>query len=580
MGSNGKISEYLIPAAVSILAIGYVLGFTKIFPLTHTEFVAFISDLINNDDLISKIQQTISPNDFKHVKTASLLGLIGIGALLILSWLYRKSLTKAVINWLNYCKAQWFEFLISVKSLSTKEQFIFWAITALFLIKSYYFVYYWPMQYDEAWTFNYFIHPSWIVPLTAPHNNHVLYTLIAKGFYQSLFFLKPIVAIRFPLPLFALGSGFIIYALIEKFFSRKMALICFALFLALGPVVFYSLYARAYIVQVFFIMAWLYHYFIWQENQSKAALASAILSAILAFYAMPTTLYALLPLFILFLFYSIRRKQVKAYLAHCILIAIGTIVLYFPMLIATKFSWLVNGTKRSQNLKDVFSFEANKLGSFVTGIPVDQLGWIITAACFALITIALVYGKHKSKIQQQLLLTCFVSWIAVIAYLVIQKQILPPRLFSYLAIFSAISFSFLLYKLLRSTNKNLFAEVALALFLVFSYLSHQHSFFNWSTTIDRQSKKIAELLIENDKSEVYNFFYYAKPTLEYHSIVEKHDLNVIMPQQNSISYEKFNGNSQYQALVWDKDYKHEAPNFDSYKLIWSEDSLSLYFAKE
>ena len=106
---------------------------------------------------------------------------------------------------------------------------------------------------------------------------------------------------------------------------------------------------------------------------------------------------------------------------------------------------------------------------------------------------------------------------------------------------------------------------------------------NWSANLDRDSKKIAELIMQKTDSfnSVYCFSRYDKPLLEYYFQINEKEVNVFMPFKESHSYRPFS-ETVYDAVLLDtEDYKVSSTDLDiinrlNYKLLYTDKRLKLY----
>ena len=336
---NSKPLSWFLRAFIALFFIIFIFLIWQINHWQFAEFLSWANQQVADESLINKVQSILTKKNFSLLQTASLISILPIVGLLILYYFKEKKIVRSITSLYQLFNTQTRARIKHLIGLSLAERVVLFTISVLFLVKAYWYVFNWPMQYDEAWTFNHFIKGSWFVTLFAPHNNHIFYTIIAKIFAAIFFFLRPIEAIRLPLPLFAFGSAWLLYFFIDELFNKRVALLSFGIFLGIGPVVFYSLYARAYMLGIFFSILFLTQLYSLSKQRTISNQFWLIVSGILAVYSIQSSIFFLLPVWVFGFFIILRQKgRIRNYLLLSVLLFIGIVAVYAPILVTTKMA--------------------------------------------------------------------------------------------------------------------------------------------------------------------------------------------------------------------------------------------------
>ncbi len=565
---------WLLRGFFTLLFVCLVYQLWMILQWDHQAFLGWVNHQVKEESLIQKIQSLLSEASFKTLQKAGKVSLVFFLALYLISFLKSRSIALGIMSLVQETKQNTNRLILYFKNLSVWEKVILTLISILFLIKSYWYVFNWPMQYDEAWTFNHFIKRTWAVTLFAPHNNHMFYTVIAKVSYHFCFFLRPIEAIRLPLPIFALCSSVLLYRFSKALFNKRVALLTFSVFLGIGPVVFYSLYARAYIVGIFFSVVFLTQLYSFSKHRTTTNQFSLVLSAILAVYSIQSSIFFLIPCWIggFFLIAKNKKKCFVYLLLSCIMLA-GVLLIYAPIIITTKMAWLTESSPKHFDSVTIITRHFRELGAAITGIP-----WHNHFA-ISLLFASLVWGLISTKQKWFFGLSLFCIVFPTLA-IIVKQQFLETRLFFYIIIFVVPAWAYFIDSMLRNSSlKKWIPILALLLFFGHSYRSHHQRFFNWSNRWDRLTERAFSQIKEREISEVYNYYFYAKPALEYFSFENDHELSIKMPQKVSIDYVAF-AEKEWESILWWKEYKGQQPDLKNYNKVWDDDVLELYITKE
>jgi len=178
---NLKPLKWFLRITVSLLFLLSTYFIWRLQNWEFPEFLDWVTQQVDNPSLTNKIQSILSKKSFSLLQKMSLLSIIPIIG--VVGFIVVKE--KQLLRFIKSINAETFNTVknqfTSIQSLPKLERIILIVISLLFLIKAYWYVFNWPMQYDEAWTFNHYIKKSWFV-------THVLHTRCQSIISHFLFF--------------------------------------------------------------------------------------------------------------------------------------------------------------------------------------------------------------------------------------------------------------------------------------------------------------------------------------------------------------------------------------------------------
>lgn len=575
-------NNFLKATLLGIVAFLLLVVF-KIYHLfsvsSYDEIVSVISNWVGKPEWKQQLQSLFKLEDFHRILKIKDVTLAFV--LIILGFLLLKmnTITKNISNYIVFVVHQLELILASFKRLTLLEQTLLTLIAFIFLAKAYYYVFTWPIQYDEAWTFSYYINNSWLTPFITPHNNHILYTILAKLTYHLLPF-EAIYSIRFLLPIYSLVTAILLFYACSKYLKREVAVICFIIFLATPGVIFYSLYARAYSLSMIFAAINLICALqVFQTNHlSKNSLISLVLSSVLGMYSLPSFAYFSIGIFTTLGIFSVLKTNfvlLKWLVISGILYVLGTAILYSPMIMATKLSWLTEAVENTGLKPDVLPLVYKSLLESARFYLGNDFRY--TYSAFVLFAFVLMCFQKKNRVFYFLL--GFLLIIPV-SYIVLKKQFLSERFFAFNTVASSLLICSILYVLLKKQVKLLYI-VSLLLFSYWSYHAHFQKFLNWSNQYDYTIRKMSYILMDEKIDTTYLFLNYAKPGIGYHFDVNKKPVQLYLPNKASKDYRPFSYQGEFPAILIDTS-RQVYPSIDRniYKLRFKEKELELYVRKK
>jgi hypothetical protein len=436
---------------------------------------------------------------------------------------------------------------------STKERVCCLLLALLFLVKGCYFIQYYELQYDEAWTYNHFVSKGFWMCLLSPNNNHILYTLFA-----CLTDYLPIAgkySLRLPVLLGGISTGFIFYVFMRSLFGWRPALTALVFLLFLPAVTQYSMYARGYIFQIFctVVVLWASQKIILATTDLKNYWILWVLSNALGVYAVPSHLILLLmsSLFILGYIISDQSRPYKQYLlAHFFLMA-TLCLLFLPYLLTAGYQPLFESA--TQVGGDSFWAYQDKVSDWLLwgggrGTPVFVF-W-----CFLLILLVYLRQQLSCSPAQKLVLSMSFALMLLPTLVDVLLGIQPLfRIWCFLTPAVAILLAALIKQLnSKFESSYLFLFIAVPIALILQLRMDVHYALNWSKQLYKNAQMLAQVMLQNKIEDCYSFSNYDKPLLEYYYLRADQPLRIRMPYKNSHYYAPF-VETNYSSVLWDKE---------------------------
>jgi len=575
-----KWSKHSAKLLYFLFIIGLVAAFIAailFLQKPYSQFIDWVVAVFGQEDWRQLITEKISDSDYSTIKRALYIA-TGVFAFIVLPlsiWKY-KTITNSLAALLSFSTGSLTYHFGILRSSHWTHLLAFVLISIISLVKAYYYVFTWPVQYDEAWTHLIYLDSGPLLPLLSPHNNHVLYTVVA-----SLFQWLPFTGIensRIILPILGLASAVMAYFLIRKYLDRWTALLGYAFLLSSTVFCFYQLYARSYIFMIFFAVVTLFSFMPIAEGKSnkKHYFFLAFCTA-LGLYSTPSFIYWMagmyVTLFLIHLFNSEAKKIVYLLTSSLGAVVIASL-LYSPIIVNSGMDWLVESAgKNSGDIGQVRNFMVDA-GYFFTGYGKGQI-----YVYLLLLSVSALLLFSKDKVIRYLSLFNYVNFLIPLVLAMVLGP-MEDRYFSYLIISVGLTAMLAIYSIAKN-NWNYWSKLAAFILLAILFLSnakqaHEHGFFNWSLERDYYLETIADTMIDHEMDEIYCFDFYAKPALQYHYNEDGLKVKVHLNEINSVSYSPWNRNHLYDGVLWRKTKTVYKPDLSEYQLIYADSRYELY----
>lgn len=341
-------------------------------------------------------------------------------------------------------------------------------------------------------------------------------------FYWVKLFGNSVFSIRFPFILCGIGSLIYFYQICKGWFNSKIALICLSVFTCSQLFILYSQIARPYSMGLFFLLAFVYHFF--QSINNKSVRTNSLLAIIFGLLCSLSHYFSALQVFLVFLFtlFGLKKNNFKIYLA----IGVSMVLLYLPHLPITLNHLSIGGVgwlpkPESDFLLNFLEFISN--------------GSLLLLVIWALVVIYLAIRKHIKLPNGKSIFFLGLFFIPFLIGYYYSIYRVPVIQFSVL-IFSAPFLIIALFSIIKTNIKPINSIIISFLFLCFGMY-----------TLQAERK-----------------FYTKKPFANFKAVAEKSvELNNSIGKENVLTIANINNKSylDYYTLRKDSTFQYDIIDF-------------------
>jgi hypothetical protein len=521
-----------------LLALIYFAKFC--YNLSYKNFIDQTSYLINKNKAATIISNYVGESRFEFLKLSFFVVFL---ICILLYFLYLKNAKYVEKKLLDTYKT----IALDCKKLFTVQcnDTIIFSFCLLFItVHSLYFISTWALQYDECWSYNYFINKNIWFSFLTPNNNHNGFTL------SSWFFNKLPIPTKYSYRIVALLFGILSLIAYRKLsallFEQKTHAFSLILFVSSMPFLYYSIIARAYSATIFFFILGLLCLKLIDENiHNKKFWKYLVVTQAIGIFYNPTYLYAAATIFVgAFLICKLKNISI-AFKNLFFFIILVLILISIPLIMFNGIKPLLAVVSKSASYLYTLEESPNMLVYYFSSFR--KLGFVLY-----LIIALLLFTYYKNK-QKNILFYTIALFIPVLACM-LQQQILFERIFTYLTPIVAICFTIIISKFIK--NQNVHIIIALVFLSCNIYLFKQHFLFQWNVPLDKAVLKTANILLEKNIDSVYLFDNYAKPGLEFYYAEAGKKLQVQMNSSASIDYSPLDSNSNPSCYISNIDFPY------------------------
>lgn len=421
------------------------------------------------------------------------------------------------------------------------------------------------IQHDEAWNFNFFLQKNILFSLFA-YNNYPLHNVVSWFVLQLL----PIstFVLRLPSILTGLLCCMLVFVSVKKIFKSEWTAFGSMLIFACLPMsVFYMLYARGVIFEIFFAL--LICYLIYQYLQQKVTINKIVFLALLNALGVASMLSHVY--FIAFssagiLLYLIfqKEKQWHFIVLYSVLSVLFSLIFLSPMIFGSGISPGLNAGTADANYLVLHYLPFHCYADYSTGL---WFGFYILIALNLL-----MFWKKEALQYRQLILINLVLLISPLIIRYTTGAWIPERALAFLIVVPVSTFAMVVT--VFRIQRIVIISFSLVAAILLSIVVYQHPKLNWSKEKDRQVYQLASIMKAQNLKEIYNesneFIYYI-PGIQYYFLIDKKQILY----GTSIA-----GSNRFQAeMPGTADCRIIASPISNVQPIFSSDSLFVYKLK-
>ncbi|MFC4232611.1 hypothetical protein ACFOW1_11950 [Parasediminibacterium paludis] len=538
-----------------IISVCYGLGIMVLVLLTSNWFflramsyetlISIALHEIQREDLRTTLISKYFPvSKFLVLQKLSFLITILSGVALILCIWYKahimRVLTKISTKFHGHFKF-WIE---ELTSSSKKSSIILLCLLCIIFVRSVLISDIFALQYDEVWNYNYFLSKNVLYSFVA-YNNYPLHNIITSVLLKFL----PINAftIRLSVILFGQFTCVLVFIIVKKMFREDWLALCGVVIFSCLPVsVYYMLYARGVMVNMFFLVCIYYSVTRLVEKRLTffQVLGISSLNA-LATYSILSHIYFIVFSSIAMVLYLVLHKKYALLLqvfCYSFLSILLSGILISPFLLGTGIGFGLDASIANTSYLALHDLPFHCYSEFYGG-------WWYTFYILFLLNIILLFVASAKKYQFLIIINLvFMASIFLIKWL---THIFPPeRALTYLVLvpFSTI---ILLCNILR-TKKIITISLAVCFSVASFYQAYTGSFMNWSKVLDKRVKQLSDVLMKNNIESVYNYsptFYYFVPGLVYYYSLNHKRFNYYTSIKESTRYKPISEVDKVDCIV-------------------------------
>lgn len=517
--------------------------------IPYEDLIEFIISSLHRPDLKTLITGRYFPPD-KLIRLQVFVGILSFLSIgFLFYYLKRRHYILGIIKSINLLIInKLMGFLRVFTGLSVAEKCVLGCILSFVLIRSFYYASTFNIQYDEAWNYNYFLKRHVIFSLFA-YNNYPLHNLMTWPLVKIL---SPhVIILRIPSILSGLAAGLVVFHLSHRLTKHKVVSMLFMLlFFCLPNTVFYMLYARGVMMEVFFaglIIYLLYPFISTGLSSSKRTLIATVFMNGLATLSMLSHVYfiALTTMAMLFIGLSERnREKIVFSIQYGIFALVFSSVLLLPMVLGTGIGSGISAGLSHLNFLALHDAPTQCYSDFISGHGYG----IYALMMFNFLLIVLNPGKTTGRLA--LFNLCLLSGIWLIPGL---TQTYPAeRTLGFLSL-TTITTLCLVFKWILEfqapdldsipehghKKRFLGSSILILLAMWMQIHSHHHRFIRWSERLDHEVLSLSSDMMEHHIDRVYNQcnrFAYFVPGIEYYFSLNDRNFNYTTSDSSSTRY--------------------------------------------
>jgi len=499
--------------------------------------VYFVKTLKKTDSWIPYFQTKFSPKAFSVTKKIIIGYDILVVAILSLAGFHLKKIVAIGVGFINGIIISVKNFLSFFTKLSTFEKWFFYSIVLFAFAKAIWYDATLLIQYDEAWSYNYYESNSFWESFLLPGNNHKLYTCIA-WFFNLLPFDKTFL-IRLPVSIAGILLLAVFFRFVKRYFSTGIALIGFAWFASCVPVAVYMTIARSYIFVTLFSLLLLEIYLkILNTTSKRGNYVSLFLILIAGYFTNPVFFFAHMSISLYMCYKLLKAKEyvkIKAIIYLHITVLIAGLLMYIPDILGGHFNNMMTAAFKQPTADNYFVTCLKYNGWFQLGIEENKaylLFIVIISTAFVLYFI----NRLQPKILLEYALFSIV-WLPFYALFAHDDTSIHK------VIYITISVTFLLMFILSAgigrylIKNNILIIISLIIIIINSINMNKHGWFKWSAGEDAACKKISATLLSNHIADCYllDAAYY-KQGIQFYLKINSKQIPVYLSEDNSVDY--------------------------------------------
>ncbi len=507
-----NIVFYILLASIVLLVLGLLLVVTT---TNYTNFISILHTACNNSVSKDIIETKYMPLHKFHTLIYYCKVIVVLMSLLcVIMCKYHKKCKENIASIITTVKQYTLSFFTTLSSIDKKyKRYLLILLLAVF-VRSIYYSCTWYIQHDEAWNYNTFLNKN-IGFTFLVYNNYPLHNIISWVMVHIL----PVstFVLRLPSIVFGVLATYTVFVVFYKLHcNAKLSIFIASLFACLPVSVFYMLYARGVMMEIFF--AFLLYYVLIKLGKKEISNSMLWMLMLLQTLGVWSMLTHIIYTGACCLFLLVIQKNKPRIFLYTICSLLFCSLLFICFYLGTGLSVAIKTGASGYNLlSDNFNIPWHAYSSFFTGFE-------FLLYSFLGINIFFVYKYYYTDTLKYTMAVFNIILLAGMFVLpMLIKTYLPERALAFLVVVPVSTF----YLVLLLFPKKEWMYVPLL--LLFSYKAHTHNFIQWSKDFDSIIYKFSKTIEEKNICCIYNtnnsFGYYI-PILEYYAHLQHRTITI------------------------------------------------------
>jgi hypothetical protein len=459
---------------------------------------------------------------------------------------------------------------------SGEESLYLLIISVIYLLFSFYNIFYYPIYIDESLTYEWFTSRGFVSSITyyPEPNNHVLFSLITNVFdYLPL---PSLLKLRLPNLIIGYGSVLLTYRYLKNEFGHKKTVIPHCLFTFSYAITFYTVFARGYMLLIFSVLLGLIFLLKLIKEYDRKYVIAYGLCCIIGFCSHPLFLYAFVSFSIVLVinYQAFIIRQMRDIILSKLLVIVSTGIFYSPILYFNGLRSLTsNNAIEKRKLEGLDDFFANLFNNY------DNIFGIKSRALIIALMLGVGLSWFLQKRFRKEVVIVIVMLISPYIFSLFQGVLLSPRYLLYLIFPITLGVAILLFVIQEHLKVN---KVIIYLICLLGVLFQIHVFKTTNpkaaihrdlaglqlfNSIDFDKKDTMKAFFDFNSETAYEFF-----TLNYYLKSDKPQikLDTILGTLNSKQF------AEQDLLILNKKSNLKSDVLNNFTFVANIDSYLIY----
>jgi hypothetical protein len=506
---SGRRLKYILMFLVLLLCFLNI----HVWLLSYSDFINFWADKFNVSGSLNKIKKSFSPDNYFILRIHAIALQIILFGVLIYAFKRAAKLHALFAELIHSFNSVFHSIINSLSALSKIQKIFLCSAFTIFLIRNILLLFYLPFDIDEIWSYMAFKNKNPVFTLLwyPIPGNHILYSFLSHSALKidnSFHYL-----LRVPAVLSSTLSFVVLFFLLQKLFRFRTAIAGLIIFYSFGPVIFYSIAARGYglnILCTLILIGSIYRIIFYSD---KRFVYIGIIASALGIYSIPTFIYNLASVMACWLIFILlyKKSDLRLLVQFCLATFLISYLLYMPAFIFSGYSAIFkNGWVVSKDIYEI----AKSFGDHYS----HAATWLISGNTFDIFIVifAIMLGvvfTFLAKNREHAFILLISVALLTLPYLfsILQRVLIPPSILTYTCFALSVIIVYIFF-MLDSVIPDLLLSRALTVILIILISLPLHLYFKKFYEKEfyhyHHANRISVFLSGQAKNYFFNHSYY------------------------------------------------------------------------